>query len=170
MDTTPFLVCGPGERPPRPRPVGTPEGLGDRMRAAAFAEKQAVAAFTWAADHFTDAPAGLRAAWRAQVPEEQEHYGLIVARMAELGQDLDARPVSLGLWRALTACTTAEEFCILIAAAEERGRQAGLRTARALGGSDPATAAVFERIAADEVAHVALAETWFGWTPDTGTD
>jgi uncharacterized ferritin-like protein (DUF455 family) len=136
------------------------------MRTAAFAEKQAVAAFAWAAANLADAPAGLRRGWLAQVPQEQHHYDLIVTRMAELGIALDKRPVSLGLWDSLATCTAAREFCLRIASAEERGRRAGLRLVAMLGETDPLTCTIFQRIAADEVAHVALAATYYGWTPD----
>jgi len=118
-------------------------------------------------DHFTDAPDDLRRQWREQVPEEQEHSDLIIARMAELGFYPGDRPVSLGLWDALQTCQSAEEFAITIATAEERGRLAGLRLVKFLGKSDPITAALFQKIADDEVAHVALATTFFGWRPDS---
>lgn len=165
MDTGPFHVCAPDARAPRPRGISTPEGLGDRLRTAAFAELQAIHAFRWAADRFDDAPDDLRAAWRAQIPDEELHYELIVKRMGELGIDPAERPVSLWLWRSLEACADGREFCIAIAAAEERGRQAGERLCAHLATSDPETAAVFRRIVDDEVAHVALAETFYGWTP-----
>ena len=165
MDFAPFIICPPGTRPPKPRHPGTPEGLGDRMRTAAFAERQAVLAFTWAAATFADAPPQLCRDWLSQVPQEQRHYEMIVGRMAELGFDLTGRPVSAGLWASLQTCTSAGEFCCRIAAAEERGRQAALRLITFLAESDPATCDIFRQIAADEVAHVALATTYFGWTP-----
>ncbi len=146
--------------------MGTAEGLGDRMRTAAFAERQAVAAFTWAAATFSDAPEQLRQDWLNQVPEEEKHYGMIVARMTELGFGLDDREVSRGLWDTLSACTTGAEFCVKIARAEERGRQAGVQLVAYLKGKDPVTAAIFQEIADDEVAHVALAQTYYGWSPD----
>ena len=166
MDFAPFILCAPGRRPPAPRKLGTAEGLGDRMRTAAFAEKQAVAAFIWAAEKFTDAPAQLRQDWLNQVPEEEKHYGMIVARMAELGFGLTDREVSRGLWDSLATSQTAAEFCVKIARAEERGRQAGVQLVAYLKSKDPVTAAIFQEIAEDEVAHVALAHTYFGWTPD----
>ncbi|MDE2290499.1 MAG: hypothetical protein KGL53_00340, partial [Elusimicrobia bacterium] len=58
---------------------------------------------------------------------------------------------------ALAACRGAEEFELLIAKAEERGRQAGERFRRAMAVADPESAEVFGRIADEEVAHVALA-------------
>ncbi len=165
MDFFPFQIVPAGTRPPKSRKLGTPEGLADRMRTAAFAEFQAIAAFTWAADTFTDVPDGLTQAWRRQIPEEQLHYNLIVTRMDELGFSLTERPVSAGLWDSLRPCTSGQQFCLRIAAAEERGRLAGIRLVAYLAQSDPATAAVFRRIVDEEVAHVALAKTYFGWTP-----
>jgi len=165
MDFSPFILCPPGRRPPQTRKLSTREGLGDRMRTAAFAEKQAVAAFTWAAETFTDVPDDLRRDWLRQVPEEQKHYDMIVARMAELGFALDEREVSGGLFDALVNCTTGKEFCLKIVDAEERGRRAGLQLVRYLATNDPRTAAIFQEIADDELAHVALAATHYGWTP-----
>ncbi|PID78711.1 hypothetical protein CSB20_13760 [bacterium DOLZORAL124_64_63] len=166
MDTAPFQILAEGRKPPRPRGLNTPEGLGDRMRTAAFAEKQAIHAFRWACERFQDVPGELRAAWAALIPEEEKHYRLIVTRMAELGFALDARPVTLNLWRGLAACETGRDFCIGIARAEERGRQAGVKLAAFLADKDPATAAVFREIVADEVAHVALADRFYGWKPE----
>jgi len=117
MDFSPFVICAPGVRPPKPRGMDAPEGLGDRMRTAAFAEFQAVAAFRWAAERFRDAPPALREAWSAQVGEEARHFGMIRRRMEELGFGLADRPVSTALWDSLQECLTAEEFCIRIASA-----------------------------------------------------
>ena len=165
MDFRPFTLCEPGQRAPKPRPMNTPAGLGDRMRTAAFAELQAIAAFRWAADHFQDVSSSLRDDWAAQVADETRHYQMICRRMEKLGFEITERPVSTALWESLKGCGSGQEFCIKIAAAEERGRQAGVRLVRHLEKSDPDTAAIFREIAADEVAHVALASTYFGWTP-----
>ncbi len=166
MNILPFCICAEGERPPKPRALEVAGGLADRMRTAAFAEKQAIHAFRWASEYFQDVPDELRASWLQLIPEEEKHYRLIVERMAELGFELDERPVSLGLWDSLEACTTGRELCLRIAASEERGRRAGVLLSRYLAKSDPATAAVFQEIVEDEVAHVALAETYFGWKPE----
>jgi uncharacterized ferritin-like protein (DUF455 family) len=165
MNFAPFTVCEIGTRPVKPRSLTMPEGLGDRMRSAAFAEFQAIAAFRWAAETFHDVPQELRDAWTALVPEEIKHYELIVDRMAELGFALDERCVSTRLWDSLKECTSGQEFCIKIAGAEERGRLAGITLCKHLAGKDPRTAAVFQEIVDDEVAHVKLADTFFGWTP-----
>ena len=166
MEFSPFIVCEPGQHALRPRPIHTPEGLGDRMRTAAFAELQAIAAFRWAVEKFQDVPQALRDDWASQIPDETRHYEMICRRMDELGFSLTDRSVSISLWESLEECTSGEEFCIRIASAEERGRRAGVRLSQYLGKTDPETAALFREIAADEVAHVALASTYFDWTPE----
>ncbi len=166
LETGPFILCETGTRPPKPRRLDTPEGLGDRLRTAAFAEWQAISAFSWAAEYFQDAPANLRRDWAEQVSDEVRHFNLIRDRMAELGVDLADRPVSDVLWESLKESSSGQEFCQRIASAEERGRQAALKVVEFLENDDPATAAIFLEIAADEVAHVALAKTYYGWVPD----
>lgn len=127
------------------------------MRAAAFAELQAREAFRWACLRFCDAPPTLLKGWEALVVAEHRHLGWLIRRMEELGVDPAGRPVSDRLWRSLTACGDARAFALFIAEAEERGRQAGERFRKALAGDDPATAAIFGRIAEEELGHVALA-------------
>lgn len=165
MNWDPFVVCAEGVEPPKPRPFRKLEGLGDRLRTAAFAEFQALRAFGWAAERFDDVPDELRRRWSEIVKDERRHYELIIGRMAELDIKVDERPVSLALWRSLMACDKGRDFCIYIANAEERGRQAGLMIVKALDSSDPRTAAIFREIVEDEVEHIALADRFFGWRP-----
>ncbi len=162
MDFSPFNLCEPGSLPPKPRRIVSLEGLGDRMRTAAFAEWQAIHAFGWAAERFDDVPQPLRDAWTAQIADERKHYALICKRMSELGLTLKERPVSPRLWESLEPCTSGKEFCLKIANAEERGRQAALKLVELLASRDPDTAAGYSATAADEVAQVALAKTYFG--------
>lgn len=155
----PFSVVRDSKLPPRA--VTTLEGVGDRMRAAAFAELQAMIAFGWAAEHFTDAPLELRAKWRELVIDEERHYHAIMNRMKELNIDPAGRPVSDRLWVSLEACTSAHGFTHFITNSEERGRQAGLRFAKDIEKSDPTTANIFKTIAEEEVDHVALAQKYY---------
>ena len=53
------------------------------------------------------------------------------------------------------------DFAIFIATAEERGRIAGVRFHSVMSTRDPVTAEIFRKIADEEVAHVALAETYY---------
>lgn len=155
MDWSPFTLCPPDERAPKARGIATPEGLGDRLRTAAFAEFQAREAFRWAAERFVDAPQPLREAWRRMAEEEGKHYGWLRARMKELGVDPGARPVSDALFRSLGSAADAAEFARLMARAEERGRAAERSFEKSLETRDPETAAIFARIAAEEDEHIA---------------
>ena len=147
------------------RPRMTPEGIGDRLRSAAFAEYQAFEAFSWAASYFTQAPDELRRIWRRLAQEELRHRDMILKRMEELGVAAGDRPVSDRLWLALIACVSAEEFSLFMARCEERGRTAELRFYEVLATIDPVTAELFGRIAADEAEHIALASNQFLATP-----
>ncbi|HVE13951.1 MAG TPA: ferritin family protein, partial [Elusimicrobiota bacterium] len=118
----PFAVCAAGERAPAPRGLESAEGVGDRLRTAAFAELQAREAFRWAARECSDACEELRAAWRGLAEAEERHLGWLLARMRALGQDPAARPVSAALWDSLTRRRSARDFAALISSAEERGR------------------------------------------------
>ena len=150
-----------GKRGEPPRSIDTFEGVGDRMRAAAFAEIQARDAFLWAAEHYPDAPSELKQAWRALAVEEDKHLGWLLKRMTELGIDVRARMVSDQLWRSLVSCQTARDFAKFMANAEERGRRAGERFCEALQARDPETSRIFGQIAREEVSHIELAQRFF---------
>ena len=152
----PFDVCDPDEYPPAPRGLHSPDGIGDRLRVAAFAELQAREAFRWAADTRLDAGDGLRAAWRRIADDEDRHLQLLLGRMAELGVRPDARPVSDRLWRSLRGCKTTREFIAYMRTAEERGRDAEVSFRVKLADRDPVTAAIFGKIADDEAEHLAF--------------
>jgi uncharacterized ferritin-like protein (DUF455 family) len=162
----PFLVCGPDEYPPAPRGLGTPDGLGDRLRVAAFAELQAREAFRWAADTLLGAPDAQRASWRRIADDENRHLLMLLGRMAELGVEPGARPVSDRLWRSLRACRNVPDFVAYMRTAEERGRAAEESFRRQLAGRDPVTAALFGRIADDEAEHIALSRADFAAPED----
>ncbi len=161
----PFVVAPVGTRAPRPRGLHTPAGVGDRLRTAAFAEIQARDAFLWAADRFGDALPPVRTAWRRLARAEDKHLGWLLARMAELGEDPAARPVSDQLWRSLLACSTAAEFWGHMAGAEDWGREAGERLGGRLADVDPTSGALFARIAEEEVGHIELAGRFFPAQP-----
>ena len=157
LDWSPFEVLPSGQRPPPPRGLHSPEGVGDRLRAAAFAELQAREAFAWAAERWKDAPERLRKAWLRLADEEDKHLGWLLKRMEELGVSVTERPVSAHLWESFTACASARQFTERMAGAEERGLAAGERFARKLAEQDPVTGAIFGQIAREEAGHVALA-------------
>ncbi len=160
-DWSPFQVVPRGERSEPPRSIHTMQGVGDRLRAAAFAEIQARDAFEWAAGKFGDAPADLRSAWRNLAHAEQRHLDWLLRRMTELGIPLEERRVSDQLWISLTSCTSARDFAVYMANAEERGRRAGERFHAELLERDPETARIFGKIAEEEIAHIELARRFF---------
>lgn len=158
MDWKPFVVCPPEEYAPPSRGLGAPEGIADRLRTAAFAERQAFAAFMWAAENLTEASDELRAAWRRIGLEEEMHLNLLLGRMAELGVKVADRPVSDRLWRRLIQSKTAADFSALMRDAEARGQAAEESFRKSLAQRDPVTAALFGRIADDEAEHLAVAD------------
>lgn len=163
---SPFLLAAAGQHADAPRALESPEGIGDRLRAAAFAEIQAREAFLWAADRFADAPEALKRAWRGLAIAENRHLDWLLTRMHELGIHLQERRVSDFLWQSLIVCHSAQEFSHYMANAEERGRKAGVRFHQKLVGIDPISAAIFKKIADEEVAHIALAYAYFPELPN----
>lgn len=157
-DWTPFDVLSSGERPPPPRPITVPEGVGDRLRSAAFAELQALTAFRWAVSRWPDSPQRLKDAWLRLAEEEDKHLGWLLSRMNELGFGVRDRPVSTHLWDSFEECVSARQFTERMAGAEKRGQSAGERFASRLAAVDPTTAAIFEQVAKEEAGHIALAE------------
>lgn len=146
---------------PRVRPLATDEGLGDRLRLIAFAERQAYYGFLEAAERFPDAPAELTKAWRWVAEEEKKHEGWLLTRLEELGQDVGAVSVNLNLYHSFAKCNSARDFAYYIADAEERGRVGAERFAEVLTTRDPKTALMFAQIALEEREHIALVAKFF---------
>lgn len=159
IDWAPFSVCKEGEKAPYPRSLHTPEGLGDRLRFVAFAEKQATHAFALAAEIFTEVSPSVREIWRTLSREEGKHLQWLLWRMEELGVSVSERPQSLALWKSFDRCTTAQEFAVFMANAEERGRVAGEQFFETLLEIDPTSAKIFYQIALEEREHIRLAKT-----------
>ena len=160
-DWAPFSVAVRGSKPIAPRPVETKDGIGDRLRAAAFAELQAREAFLWGADYFKDASDEIRAAWRKLSIEEDKHLNWLLKRMNELGISITERPVSDHLWLSFGRCKDAREFSLFMASAEERGRRAGNRVQEAIKESDPESSRIFREIAFEEISHVEMALKYY---------
>lgn len=157
-DWSPYLIG----TPPRLRPLSSSEGIADRLRYVAFAERQACVAFNEAAAKFSDAPAGLAEAWCWVAREEKKHEEWLVARLNELGYGVADLPVSLDLYHSFASCESARGFAQFMSVSEERGRVAGERFALALRQRDPKTSELFTQIALEERAHVQLVYTFFG--------
>lgn len=157
MNWSPYLIGAI----PKPRSLQTVEGLGDRLRFVAFAERQAARAFREAAERFTDAPKGLKEAWLWVSQEEAKHEAWLLKRLEELNQDVAGVPVALDLYLSFEKCRSAQEFAIYMSNAEERGRVAGERFGEVLRSRDPVTAEIFAQIAREETDHVAMVSRFF---------
>ena len=154
---SPYLIGTSGKI----RSLNTVEGLGDRLRLVAFAERQAYHGFKHAIENFTDAPIGLREAWEWVAIEEAKHESWLLQRLGELKQSIDAQPVDLRLYQSLLRCQSAREFALYVSDAEERGRVGAERFREALAVRDPVTAEIFGKIASEEVGHIALVKKFF---------
>jgi uncharacterized ferritin-like protein (DUF455 family) len=146
---------------PKVRPLQTVEGVGDRLRLIAFAERQAHYAFLEAAERFNDAPPELIKAWKWIAQEERKHESWYLKRLEELKQDVAEIPVNLNLYHSFAECKTARDFAFYISDAEERGRVGAERFAEVLQKNDPETAKIFAQVAIEEREHVALAAKFF---------
>ena len=157
IDWSPFSICKEGEKSPYLRSIQTFEGLGDRLRFVAFAEKQAANAFRLASEIYPDANDEVRSLWIRLAEEEEKHLQLLLDRMKEIGVSPSDRPQSLDLWKSFDRCNTATEFAKFMASAEDWGMNSGEKFHRTLLGIDPVTAQLFGRIAAEEKLHIELA-------------
>ena len=158
IDWSPFSICKAGEKPPYPRALGTKEGLGDRLRFVAFAEKQATHAFNLAADIY-NVSEPVRKIWRTIAVEEEKHQAWLLRRMEELEVAPKERPQSLALWNSFDRCDEPQKFAEFMASAEERGRVAGEQFYETLLKIDLKTAQIFQQIALEEQEHIRLAQS-----------
>jgi hypothetical protein len=157
IDWSPFTICPEGAKSPSTRALGTREGLGDRLRFVAFAEKQAMHAFAAAATLYPDTSPAVRDLWIQLSQEEEKHLQLLLARMAELGISPSDRPQSLALWKSFDRCETAMAFAKFMSSAEDWGKSSGEKFHQTLLSIDPITADLFRRIAEEEQVHIDLA-------------
>lgn len=139
------------------RALNSPYGVGDRLRAVAFAEIQAREGFLWGARAFVEAPAEWRDTWLRFAEMENTHAQLLLNRAAELKVDLSERSVSDSLMRTFRRADRAEVFYYLISTAEQRGMEVGLSMIEPMREVDAESAAIFERCALEEKEHIAAA-------------
>lgn len=146
----------------KPRPLNSTEGIVDRIRVAAFAERQAYYAFLEAARIFkNEVPEDLIQAWKRIAQEEAKHESWLLKRLVEMNYDVSKLPVGLGLYNSFCDCKSAKEFTLYISDSENKGRLAGLKFVEALKIRDPETARIFSDIAFEELDHIALAAKYF---------
>lgn len=151
---SPFVIQ---PRPEKMRALHSEHGVGDRLRAVAFAEIQARDGFLWGANFFTTAPKQWRTAWLRFAEMEDQHAQLLLDRAAALGVSLGERAVSDSLLKMFHKADRPEVFYYSISTAEQRGMEVGLSMIEPMKEVDPVSAAIFERCALEEEEHIATA-------------
>jgi uncharacterized ferritin-like protein (DUF455 family) len=145
-------------KPDSIRKMEAPGGVSDRLRVVAFAELQARDLFRYGAARFEgQVPEEWRRDWLRFAEVEDLHAQLLLTRMAELGISPGERTVSDKLSRLCRAAEDPVVFLFLLSSAEERGMEAGVVIGEQMKALDPHSAAIFARIASEEVEHVAAA-------------
>ncbi len=160
-DWAPFRVVSEESQLLAPRSLKTLAGVGDRLRAAAFAEIQAREAFLWAATRWAAEGSELQVAWRKLAAEEAKHLSWLLERLQQLSLEVAERPVSDRLWRSFQGCQSGGEFARFMASSESRGQKAGERFCAELKTQDPVSAELFGLIAFEEQEHIRLAQQFF---------
>lgn len=141
------------------RGLSAPEGVADRLRLVCFAELQARDLFRYGAEKFRGiAPPDWISDWERFAVVEERHAQMLLTRMSELKVEPGARAVSDKLSSLCEAAPDALTFLYLLSSAEERGMEAGNILGRQMQAVDAESAAIFARIAEEEVEHVAMAK------------
>lgn len=102
--------------------------------------------------------------WMTVAMEEAKHFGLLSARLRELGSHYGALPAHDGLWQAVeaTAHDLTARLAIVPLVLEARGLDVTPSLLeKLLEVGDPDTAAILEIIYNDEKKHVAIGAKWF---------
>jgi uncharacterized ferritin-like protein (DUF455 family) len=130
------------------------------IHALANHELQAIELFAWALLAFPDAPLAYRRGLVAILADEQRHFGLYAERLAALGAAFGDFAVTGHFWNKLDHFTGPLELvCAMCLTFENANLDfAGDYAAAARAAGDDATAAVLDRVHADEIGHV-----HFGW-------
>ena len=144
----PFLVAENQGRGDPPRSLDSPDGVGDRLRTAAFAEVQARDAFLWAAGFFTDAPESASPNLAGARPGRTATPRLALPPHGRVGRGPRC-PQSVGPALAFaTVVQISRGVCDLHG--QRRGtrpQSGGERFHQALVHKDPVTAEIFRKIA-----------------------
>ncbi len=157
------LAAGGTARLPGLSALHDPRQRGRLLHAFANHELQALELMALALLRFPDAPAAFRRGLVGALQEEQLHLTLYLERMTALGVEFGEQPLGGFFWRVMAPMPSPLDFMAHMALTFE---QANLDFARSYGArlrevGDEATAAILDRIHADEVGHVKLGLVWF---------
>jgi uncharacterized ferritin-like protein (DUF455 family) len=153
-------------RLPRPSALGAASARAACLARFAHHELMTVELFAWALLRWPALPESLRAGWLGVLADEQRHCRLYLARLAFHGESLADRPRSDYFWRHTDAVARSPHgpraFLAMMGLTLEQANLdfAGLYAEAFRAGGDPESAAVCERVHADEIGHVRLAARW----------
>ena len=163
-------------RPPRPRLVhprdlprrgfGSDEGRAAFIHAVAHIEFNAIDLAWDAVYRFRGMPNAFYADWVSVARDEARHFGMLRARLRELGHDYGDFDAHNGLWEMAekTAHDGLARMALVPRVLEARGLDVTpgmIVKLRSLG--DDATADILDVILREEVAHVAAGSRWYRW-------
>lgn len=117
---------------------------------------------------FVDAPLAFRRGLAKAMQDEQRHLSLYLERMRALGVEFGEQPLSGFFWRVMAPMPSPLDFLAHMSLTFEQANLDFARsyatTLRACG--DEPTAAILDRVYADEIGHVRLGRVWFErWRP-----
>ncbi|MBA3397340.1 MAG: DUF455 family protein [Deltaproteobacteria bacterium] len=132
------------------------------LHALANHELQAIELFAWALLAFPDAPLPFRRGLVAILADEQRHLALYRERLVAHGLDFGDLAVTGHFWNKLDHLATPLEFVCAMGLTFENANLdfAGDYATAARACGDHETAAVLERVHADEIAHVHFGYVW----------
>lgn len=166
-------IPGRPERPalvhPRDVPyrgLGTVAGRAALIHAVAHIEFNAINLALDAAWRFRDMPPAYYADWLSVAQDEARHFGLLRARLQQLGVDYGDLVAHNGLWEAAekTAHDVLDRMCCVPRVLEARGLDVTpgiILRLREVG--DTETVTILETILREEVGHVRIGTEWFQW-------
>jgi uncharacterized ferritin-like protein (DUF455 family) len=156
-----------GERTPRQAALTDPHYRARTLHAFLHHELQAAELMCWAILAFPDAEQEFRRGLLAICLDEIRHLNLYADHIRALGHAVGDFGVRDWFWKRVPSCRTPLEFVAVMGMGLEAANleYAPDFAARFRAVGDEAGAAIQERIAAEEVAHVGFATRWFArWT------
>lgn len=153
-------IASRGERLsiPSPRAVGDPEHRVRAIHAFANHELMALELMAWALLAYPEAPVDFRRGLVDVLFDEQRHLRMYVNRIAALGARFGDLPVNDHFWRCAPSLTTPLKWACAMNLTFEQANldHAPFWAAAFRDVGDEATAAIMDKIAADEEEHVAF--------------
>ncbi len=147
----------------RTRGVGSPQSRARQLHVFLHHELQAAELMCWALLAFPDTPRAFREGLLRITLDEVRHMGLYRAHIESLGHHVGEFPVRDWFWERVPSCRLPEQFVAVMGLGFEGGNLEHARSfaARFRAAGDEEGAAIQERVAREEIAHVRFGAEWF---------